>query len=149
MSFVATYLHTQISPCDHNAIRRFEDGIVIFQSFEIFQFGNDFNATAFITQYLTNGMYITGLTDKRSSNEIDIIGDAPIDNIVNILFRQSRQIDNDTGQIHIFAFPNTGIVFNPTRDFSQCFVRRQYGQDQTTVCGKNKERNVEDERQRE
>lgn len=82
------------------------------------------------TTHLAN---IISLTNKGSRNKINIIGDTPVDDIINIFFRQGGQVDNHTRQVHVLAFSDRSIVFDAAGDFTNGNIRRQDGQDEATI----------------
>jgi hypothetical protein len=127
-----------ISSGNHDGIGFSQNLVVVFQSFLIFNFGNnfDFFATVVIQQFFEIAD-ILARTDKRCRNEFDLALDTKFDNILDILFGKGRQFHLDSGQIHIFAFADATIVFNAADDFASWFVATQDGQDQTTIRHEN------------
>lgn len=128
---------TYITTSDHDRIGFLENGIIVFHAFLILNLANNFDSFALFSQYFTNLDDIRRFTDKRRRNKIHTIPDSKLLNIHNILFRQCRQGHNHSGQIHILAFPNHGIIFNPARDLRRRGVDGQDGQYQTTIGHEN------------
>ena len=104
----------------------------------IFNLGDDLDLFASILlKQFAQVEHIGGLANEGSGDKVDLVLAGKVDNIVDILFGKSGQIDHNTGQVHIFAFSNGGIVFNSTRNFSGSFIARVDRQDQGPIGTQN------------
>ena len=125
--------HTKITTGNHDTISDSQDIVVVFKTFLVLDLADNLDSLVLRSEDFTDLEDITGLTDERSSNEINLVGDTPLDNIGNILFGQGRKVDNNSGQVHVLALTNGGIVQDLTGDFSLFGVAGEDLQDQRSV----------------
>ena len=103
--------HTKITTGNHDTVGDFEDLVIVFHTFLILNLGDDLDSLALFSQDFTNLEDVLGLTDKGSSDKVDFVDNTPVLDVVDILFSQSRQVNNNTRQVHVLAFTDRGIVF--------------------------------------
>ncbi len=125
--------HTKITTGNHDTISDGQNVIVVFDTFLVLDLADDLDSLVFRSKNFTDFEDITGLTDEGSGDEINLVGDTPFDNVGNILLGQSRKVDNNSGQVHVLALTEGGVVHDLTGDFLVCGVARDDLQDQRSV----------------
>lgn len=128
---------TYVSTGDHDGIGGFENLIVVFHAFLIFNLANNFNAFSSFTEYFTNSGNIACLAHKRCGDKIHLIFHSPLLQIIDILVRQRWQVHHDTGQIHVFAFSDAARVFNAACHFAHRYVNGKDNQDEGAISHQN------------
>mmetsp|Transcript_13826 Transcript_13826/g.30030 ORF Transcript_13826/g.30030 Transcript_13826/m.30030 type:complete len:526 (+) Transcript_13826:423-2000(+) len=132
-------LHAQIAASDHDAVRHAEDVLVVVKSFLVLDLGNDFDAApAVFREDFADVRHVRGFTHERRRDEIDTVLDAPIDDVIDILLSQSGQIDHHPRKIHIFAFPECGVIFDARHDLTSGLIARNDCEHKTPVGDENR-----------
>ena len=125
--------HTKITTGNHDTVSDGQNLIVVFDTFLVLDLANDLDSLVFRSKNFTDFEDITGFTDEGSGDEINLVGDTPVDNVGNILLGQSRKVDNNSGQVHVLALTEGGVVHDLTGDFLVCGVAGDDLQDQRSV----------------
>ena len=129
--------HTEITTGNHDTIGDIQDFVVVFKTFLVLDLADNLDSLVFWSEDFTNLEDITSLANEGGGDEINFVGDTPLDNILNVLFGQSRKIDNDSGQVHVLALTEGGVVHDFTGDFILFGVAGDDLQDQRSVSNQD------------
>ena len=133
--FLSRDLYAQISSGYHDTVRSFNDFINIFHTFSILNFGNDRNMLCVIfLKNFTDFFNAFGAPDKRGCDKVNVLLDTE-QNIVNILFRNSRKFHFYIRHIYTFPLSKLSAVFHVTDNISALDLF--YLQFNQTVINKN------------
>mmetsp|Transcript_2739 Transcript_2739/g.6542 ORF Transcript_2739/g.6542 Transcript_2739/m.6542 type:complete len:522 (-) Transcript_2739:100-1665(-) len=126
-------LHTKISTGDHDTIGDLQDFVIVFETFLVLDLADDLDSLVLGSKDFTNLENIGSLAHEGGSDEIDFIGDTPFGNVGNILLGQSGEVDDNTGQVHVLALTNGGVVHDLAGNFSLLDITRDDLQDQGSI----------------
>mmetsp|Transcript_17158 Transcript_17158/g.31017 ORF Transcript_17158/g.31017 Transcript_17158/m.31017 type:complete len:389 (+) Transcript_17158:622-1788(+) len=130
--------HSQVTSCHHDSVGHRENGIVILQSLQIFDFGNDLDlAPPIVVQEFAKVQHVLCCPDEGRGNKFHAVLDTKVDNVVLVFVGKGGKVDFDAWQIHVFALANGGIVFNATQDFSGRNVALEHAQDERSIGHQN------------
>jgi len=68
--------------------------------------------SALLPQDASNKINVFALPHKRGGNKIHVLWDPKIGQVRDVLLRQSGEVDNGTGKIHILPLSNGGGVLH-------------------------------------
>ena len=129
--------HAQIATRHHNGVGSLEDLFVVLHALLVLNLADNLDSLALFAKNFSNLVDIRSLADKGGGNKINVIGNTPVDDIIDILFRQCWQVHHHSWQVHVFALANGAIIFDTARDFTSGNVRGNDHEDQTSVGTQN------------
>ena len=106
--------HTEVSSCQHNAVRCFNNRINIIQPFLRLNFGNNLHLRPGFIDKRANLSYRICGTNERGRHKIKVFCKTEL-NIFYILLRDRRQLNRYTGYIHTLSLSK----FSPVRHLAK------------------------------
>ena len=98
---------------------------------------NNLDSLVLGSQNLANFDDVASLSDETGGDKVDVVGNSPFLDIVDILLGEGRKVDDHTGKVHVFAFADGAIVLDTAGDFSSGDIASQDGQNEGTIGDQN------------
>ena len=116
-------LHPQVPARDHDSVRLFEDRVKVLQALLVLDLADDLDARALGAEHPADQVEVRALPHKGGGDEVDVVGHAPVAEVPLVLLRERRQVDDDAGQVDVFALPERRVVEASGLDGPRCDVR--------------------------
>mmetsp|Transcript_16996 Transcript_16996/g.49096 ORF Transcript_16996/g.49096 Transcript_16996/m.49096 type:complete len:331 (-) Transcript_16996:441-1433(-) len=105
-------LHAQVTAGNHNGVSRGEDLGVILKSLEVLDLADDLDVPVLLPEDLTDLVHIRRLPDEGGGNVVGTVLACPVLNVVNVLLSEGGQVDDDSGEVHVLALADGGIIID-------------------------------------
>mmetsp|Transcript_83269 Transcript_83269/g.268429 ORF Transcript_83269/g.268429 Transcript_83269/m.268429 type:complete len:434 (-) Transcript_83269:112-1413(-) len=109
-------LHAQIAARHHDGIAGLDDRVEILQALLVLDLGGDLDGSAAQAKRLADELHVLGALHERSSNEVDTLGDAEIDKVVDVLLLQHRKFHLHARQVAVLSLAQLTIVHDLGHD---------------------------------
>mmetsp|Transcript_16045 Transcript_16045/g.36692 ORF Transcript_16045/g.36692 Transcript_16045/m.36692 type:complete len:416 (+) Transcript_16045:447-1694(+) len=103
-------LHAQITTCHHDTIRLGQNFVIVFQTFFVFNLGDDFDTSPPWSQNLADVPNILTRLHKRCGHKIDTLGNTECNQVALVLVAEDRQVHMNSRQIHVLALADNSTV---------------------------------------
>ena len=114
-----------------------EDGVVVLQTFDVLDLTDNLDSLSFLSEDVTDLKDIRGLSHERGGDEVDLVGDTPILDVVDILVGECGEVHNNSWQVHVLALANAGVVFDAARNLTRGLINGEDGKDKTSISDKD------------
>ena len=104
--------HTKITTGDHDTVSGLKDFVVVVKTFLVLNLGDNLDVSSSGSEYVTDGFDILSLSNERGGNHINTMLEAEVNKIILILFSESGEVDNSSGQVHVLSLSEGAVVLN-------------------------------------
>eukprot|EP00958_Prasinococcus_capsulatus_P028909 scaffold7228_cov523-Prasinococcus_capsulatus_cf.AAC.8 len=104
-------LHAEVTASDHDAVGLLQDVVEVLQALLVLHLGNDLHVLALLAEHLADGVQVGALAHEGGGHEVDVVLEAPVLDVVDVLLREGGQVHLHAGEVHVLALANlSGIV---------------------------------------
>mmetsp|Transcript_4128 Transcript_4128/g.6827 ORF Transcript_4128/g.6827 Transcript_4128/m.6827 type:complete len:416 (-) Transcript_4128:111-1358(-) len=120
-------LHPEVAARHHHAVGGLEDLVELVQALLVLNLRDNLDAGALWTERVPNELDVRCGLHEGSRDVVDTLGHGKVDQVVDVLGLQDRQVDLDVGQVHVLALADGLVVLDTAHDRAlQALGHRQH-----------------------
>ena len=108
-NFFGRHFDAEIAAGDHDSVGGFENFFEMIDGLRLFQFGDDGDVAAVLSDDLFDHLHVGGGADERDRDRVDAVGESELE-ILAIFFGERRNRQGDPGEVNAFVFAEQAAV---------------------------------------
>ena len=121
-------LHAEVAARDHDAVGLLHDVGEVVEALHVLNLGDDEDVLGGGAEHLADVLDVGALAHERGGDEVNLVLDAPVEDVVAVLLRDGGKVDVDAGEVHVLALAELGAVLGPHLDGPRVHVAGEHGE---------------------